>query len=507
MAEIHLTARGLTKDYPGVRALDDVSIDIYENEVVGLIGENGAGKSTFLNVASGITKATHGEMLLRGQPFQPIGYHSSMLQGVDRVFQEQALVPNLRVYENMFLSHEKHFKKWGVLLDQRKMADSARKELSLLGLDIDPTSLTENFNTATRQLIEIARACTMSAWLGIDRPLILLDEPTASLPAADVDILFDVVRRLKQRASFVFVSHRLPEVLALSDRIYVMKDGRVVAETTPGAASEGTLHALMVGRERVADYYRESRQTCSFGDEVLRVEGLSISGVFSDVSLSVRSGEIVGIGGVLGSGKTEVGRAIAGVLSGATGEMTVCGDMHVSRSVADAMERGVAYMPPERHTEGVMLGEPVDWNMSLACLAKGFGRNGWLDVGHERKQVEEYIHLLGVKTPSRRTQLLSLSGGNQQKVVLAKWLLTDPKVLILDNPTHGIDAGAKEEIYELLRNLADQGVAILVITDDLAELIGLSDRILVMRDGTITWQGDTPCGAKPSEKNVIANMV
>jgi ribose transport system ATP-binding protein len=507
MADVHLTARGITKDYPGVRALDAVDVDVFENEVVGLIGENGAGKSTLLNVLSGITRATHGEMLLRGEPFLPTGYHDSMLRGVDRVFQEQALVPNLRVYENVFLSHEKHFRTWGAFLDRRKMAETARQELALLGLDIDPTAVTEKFSTSTRQLIEIARACTISTWLGIERPLILLDEPTASLGGAEVDVLFDVVRKLKARASFVFVSHRLPEVLALSDRIYVMKDGRVVAETTPGAASEGTLHALMVGRERVADYYRESRQRTSYGQEILAVEGLSHGRVFTDVSLSVREGEIVGIGGVLGSGKTEVGRAIAGILPEAAGEIRVCGQVVTTRGIVEMMDRGVAYTPPERHTEGVMLGEPVDWNMSLACLRRTFGRTGWLDLGMEGKQVADYIQRLGVKTPSRRTRMLSLSGGNQQKVVLAKWLLTSARVLVLDNPTHGIDAGAKEEIYELLRGLADEGVGIVLVTDDLAELIGLSDRILVMRDGKITWRGDTPYGAKPSEKSVIASMV
>jgi ribose transport system ATP-binding protein len=507
MTETHLSVRGITKDYPGVRALDAVDVDIRENEVVGLIGENGAGKSTLLNVMSGITRATRGEMFLRGLPFLPTGYHDAMVKGVDRVFQEQALVPNLRVYENMFLSHEKHFRSLGVFLDRRKMAKTAAKELALLGLDIDPTAVTEEFSTSTRQLIEIARACTISTWLGIERPLILLDEPTASLPAADVDVLFDVVRKLKERASFVFISHRLTEILELSDRIYVMKDGAVVAETTPSTASEATLHALMVGRERVADYYRESRQRKSFGEELLAVDGLTCPGFFSDVSVCVRAGEIVGIGGVIGSGKSEVGRAIAGITRSASGNIRVSGTPVTDIGIVQMMDRGVAYMPPERHTEGVMLGEPIDWNMSLASLHAGFGRNGWLDLGLEREQVTQYIRRLGIKAPSRRTQVLSLSGGNQQKVVLAKWLMTRPKVLILDNPTHGIDAGAKEEIYELLRNLADDGVAILVVTDDLGELIGLSDRILVMKDGRITSEEETPCGAKPSEKSCVANMV
>jgi ribose transport system ATP-binding protein len=507
MAETHLSVRGITKDYPGVRALDAVDVDIRENEVVGLIGENGAGKSTLLNVMSGITRATRGEMLLRGQPFLPTGYHDAMVKGVDRVFQEQALVPNLRVYENMFLSHEKHFRSLGIFLDRRKMAKTAAKELALLGLDIDPTAVTEEFSTSTRQLIEIARACTISTWLGIERPLILLDEPTASLPAADVDVLFDVVHKLKERASFVFISHRLTEILELSDRIYVMKDGAVVAETTPATASEATLHALMVGRERVADYYRESRQRATFGEQVLAVDCLTCPGAFSDVSVSVRAGEIVGIGGVIGSGKSEVGRAIAGIIKAASGHIRVNGSPVSDAGIVQMMDRGVAYMPPERHTEGVMLGEPIDWNMSLASLHGGFGRNGWLDLRLEREQVTQYIQRLGIKAPSRRTQVLSLSGGNQQKVVLAKWLMTRPKVLILDNPTHGIDAGAKEEIYELLRNLADDGVAILVVTDDLGELIGLSDRILVMKDGRITSEEETPCGAKPSEKSCVANMV
>ena len=509
MTEPILLMEGVQKHYPGVQALRGVSLEIREGEILGLVGENGAGKSTVLNVLCGVAQLDAGEITLRGQPYRPHGYHDAMLHGVARVFQEQALVPNIPVFENMLMSHEARFKQLGVFINKRRMVAQARDELKLLDLDIDPRAETASLDTSTRQAIEIARACSVSSMLGIERPIVLLDEPTAALTSEEITSFFALVRQLRERMSFVFVSHRLTEVLELCDRVYVLKDGQLVAEADPKTTSESRLHALMVGRERDEDYYAERRQRTQYGEVVLEAEGLSHGGFFRDVSLKVRAGEILGIGGVLGSGKNELGRALAGVLSHEKGTVTISGRKPRGKGLAGKMALGLGYVPQERHTEGIMLNLPVDWNMTLASVkdnCESHGR-GWLSMKKEKSVVKEYVDKLNVKTPSSKTIAMNLSGGNQQKVVLAKWLMRNPKVLILNNPTFGIDAGAKEEIFRLIRDLTDSDLAVVLISDDLLELIGLSDRILVMKDGVVTSEIDSAASSKPSETEVVAHMV
>ena len=509
MGEPILVMQEVRKTYPGVQALRGVNLEIREGEILGLVGENGAGKSTILNILCGVAASDGGQVLLRGEPYRPRGYHEAMMSGVARVFQEQALVPNIPVFENMLMSHEARFRKYGWFLDKKRMAEQARRELSLLNLHIDPKADTDSFDASTRQVIEIARACSVASMLGIAKPIVLLDEPTAALTSDEISSFFALVRELKERMSFVFVSHRLTEVLELCDRIYVLKDGELVAEADPKNTTEGHLHALMVGRERDEDFYSERRQRKTFGDVLLQADGISHRGSFSAVSLSVRAGEVLGIGGVLGSGKNELGRALAGILSHESGSITICGTEVTKKGLATTMDLGLGYLPRERHTEGIMLTLPVDWNMTIASLKENVetGGRGWLSPRREKAVVQKYTDTLRVKTPSQKTMTMNLSGGNQQKIVLAKWLMRNPKVLILDNPTFGIDAGAKEEIYRLIRDLTDNDMAVVLISDDLLELIGLSDRIMVMKDGQLTRQLDASTGSKPGETDVVCHMV
>ena len=506
-----LEIRNLSKQFSGTWALAGASIDVYENEIVGLVGENGAGKSTLLNVLSGVISADTGEVLLHGKPATPRNYHEATLLGIFRVYQEQALVPNIPVYENLFLSHEERFERLGII-NRRKMAQAAREMLSAvgkqIGVDFDPRRLTGDYSFSERQVIEIVKACSLADLLGIKTPLILLDEPTTALSSEEILFFISLVRQIRDRAAFVFVSHRLTEVLGLSDRVYVLKDGKIVKEVDSIDTTESDLHELMVGRKRDEQYYKEDEQSGKFGEEVLRLEKLSKGSLFSDVSVTVRASEIVGIGGVLGSGKSEVGRVIMGALPPDAGDIFLEGKLINHKNIAERIEAGVGYVPQERHHEGLMLYQSVARNIILPSVIsmKRFGMP-LLDMAAERSLSAQAVEAFAIKTPSTGTLGFSLSGGNQQKVVLARWLARRAKVLVLDNPTRGVDAGAKEDIYSLLRRFCREGVAILLITDDILELIGLSDRVLIMKDGQITGEVVSLPEQKPSEKELVAYMV
>lgn len=506
--QVALEVRGLTKQFPGVKALDDVSMRVDRQEVVGLVGENGAGKSTILNAISGTIDNWTGEIQLHGKSIRPRNYHQAVLMGITRVFQEQALIPTLSVYENMFLSHEDQFQRAGLFLNRRRMADLARREMEDLGLEVDVTRLVSDYDFGTRQTIAIAKAFGLSRLLGTGPPLILLDEPTAALTQQEIETFFARLSQLKTRASTLFVSHRLSEVLAACNRIYVLKDGRMVGEVFPEKIDEAHLHELMVGRKRDRDYYKEDEQREPESEPLVRVKGLCRQGAFNDVTFSVRPGEIVGIGGVLGSGKTELGQAIAGIVNTDAGELIVADRTISNASFRKMIGEGMGYVPQDRHEEGIILYLSLSFNLTL-CSVECFSARlpGFLNLRRETKMVNTLVKLLGIKSPSFSTLVSSLSGGNQQKVVLAKWLARKPRVLILDNPTRGVDAGAKEEIYALLRDLAGQGMAFILITDELLELIGMSNRILVMKDGKVTYEVAAPRALKPGEKELVRNMV
>lgn len=508
MGEKIFEAKNLSKNFPGVRALNNVSLEINAGEVVGLVGENGAGKSTLLNIMSGLYKQDNGNMFLRGEEFSPNDYHTATMRGVSRVFQELALVPNLTVYENLFLSHESLFSKWGVL-DKKKMIAKSKTILSKLHLDIDPTKRVNQYDFSMKQAIEIAKACSISSELfKVAVPLILLDEPTTSLTSEEMEDFFSLINKLKNSVSFVFVSHRLSEILRICDRVYVLKDGEVVDMVYPQRVNEKILHELMVGRKRDEDYYKETDQVAKFGKTVLSVKNLTKKASFKDVSFEIKSGEIVGIGGVIGSGKAELGRAIAGALKVDGGELEFNGVELRNKGLRNLITKGLGYIPGERTEEGIIGKFTIKWNISLASLNDVIGnRIGLLDLNKEKEIARKFIKRLSVKAKDENIECDKLSGGNQQKVVLCKWLMRDMKLLVLDNPTRGIDPGAKEEIYELFRELTGSGLAIIIITDELLELIGISNRVLIMKDGKISAEVDSTFGNKPTEQQLVSCMV
>lgn len=500
---MHFELRNITKTYPGVAALSDVSFSIDYGETLGLVGENGAGKSTLLDIICGLQQPNDGSLVLHGETTVFDTPRRATLSGVSRVHQEQSLILVYPVYQNLFLGLEEHFTRFGIV-QFKAMHARAKRILADLGISLDAAAITGDLNFGTRQLIEIARVVAQSEILKIDHPLVLLDEPTASLSGSELDLFYRIVGLLKERhrASIVFISHRLEEVLRLSDRVLVLKDGRVVNDNVE-APTEGKLHGLMVGRARLTDFYATDRQRTEFGPPVLELAQFS-SDQFGDVSLTVRQGEIVGVGGLVQSGKTELGRAILGV-ERARGRVDIAGQSVVGASPSDRIQKGVGYVPLHRHLDGVMLGRSIRDNIILPSLDR-FTRGGVLGYSKAEGFVAERMKELRVKAPSAETLVGELSGGNQQKVVLAKWLARDPRLLVIDNPTRGVDAGAKEEIYRLLRDVADQGCAILLISDDLVELIEMSNTIYFLASGRLSKPVAAPANAKPKEQDVVSMM-
>jgi ribose transport system ATP-binding protein len=507
-ADVVLEVEGLVKRFPGVTALDDVSLSLRENEVLGLIGENGAGKSTLAKILAGIYQPDAGTIRLRGRVVRPQNVRQAVGYGIAMVFQEQSLLANIGVAENLFLGNEDQFIRFGVI-DWPAMYEAARRQLAKVELDLDPRTYTAELGFAQRQLVELAKAMTIEDRTR-DNPIILLDEPTSVLSQGEIDLLFAQVRRLKARAAFIFVSHRLDEVLALSDRVLVMKDGRVVAERDDPSGAPATtaeeLYRLMVGRERHAEYYRESEQV-PFDPErvVLRVDDLGVDGAFQHVGFEVHAGEVVAICGVVGSGREAVCRTLAGALPPDHGSVTLEGQRLRFASPRDAVAHGVAYVPMERRVEGVVPYLTIAENISLPDL-RPVSRLGLLDLRRENQLGRDWIRRLSIRAPGPRTNAVNLSGGNQQKVVLAKWLACRPRVLVLDHPTRGLDVGAKEDVYALVREVSRQGVGVVLTSDTLEEAIGLSHTVLVMKDGQIVQRFDGQTG-KPRQVDIVSHML
>jgi ribose transport system ATP-binding protein len=499
-----LEIQGVEKSFPGVKALDDVSIAIRPHEVVGLIGENGAGKSTLIKVLSGVYQLDRGRILVNGKEVRLRGPRDAFDHGIAMVFQEQSILPTLSIAENIFLGREQEFLAGG-FLNKRKMHEAARTELAKVHLDLSPGTLCSELTFAERQMVEIAKAMSLDSRID-GHIVILLDEPTSMLEQREVDLLFQLVRDLKRRASFVFISHRLDEVIRISDRVYVMRDGAVVGEMPARDATLPKLHQLMVGRSLHVEYYRQARQSEPAEDVVLEVDRLSRDGSFRDVSFSLRRGEILGVAGVIGSGREELARTLAGLLTPDSGTVRLHGRPVVLDRPAKAVKNGVGYIPSERKVEGIVGADSVAGNMTIASLSR-FTAGGLIRHAAERRVAGEWVRRLNIKTPSVATPVGSLSGGNQQKVVLARWRIAGSEVVILDHPTRGIDVGAKEDVYELIRDMTAEGLSIVLLADTLEEVIGLSNRILVMKDGEVTATFDAPPGAKPDQVALISRMV
>lgn len=478
-----LSVRNISKEFPGVRALDDISLDFMPGEIHALAGENGAGKSTFIKALGGIITPDQGQMSLAGTPYAPSGPNDAIARGVRVVHQEFSLLRHLSVAENLLF--ERLPRKLGIFVDKARIAQRARELLNLVGLSqLDPSTPISSLGIAQQQLVEIARA------LSNDARVLILDEPTATLTPRETDRLFEIVHRLKdQRTSILFISHHLDEIFAHCDRVTVFRNGKLVASQMTSEIDTDGLVRQMVGREVI--HAPIARAVDRSKTPALSVSGFQthMNAQRDDIAFDLHPGEILGIAGLVGSGRSEVLRAIFGADRPARGQIRRTGQTVDIRSPRDALRQGICLVTENRKEEGLILPMPIAVNTTLATIGN-IASFGMLDRGKERRIATDMTRSLDTRMASLQQAVGSLSGGNQQKVVLGKWLLRDPQILMLDEPTRGIDIGAKAEIYALLRKLADQGVAILVVSSEVPELLGLADRVLVMSRGVIAGELD-----------------
>ena len=501
-----LELRAVTKRYGPVTALSGVDLVLPRHGVLGLVGENGAGKSTLISVVNGTARPTEGELLVNGRSVSLGSPSEAARAGIATVFQEQGLVANLRVYENMLLGREKQFSRAGVL-GKAAMTRFARKVLDELGIAIDPNAVTGDLAFGQRQLLEIAKAFALGHLYPVE-PIVLLDEPTSALSDRETEILFDSIRRWRGKASIILVSHRLSDVFAVCDAVTTLKDGRVSGNWPIAAATPDMLHEAIVGRPRSAGYYKEHEQRDALGDIVLSLSDVHVPGGLRGVSVDVRAGEILGVAGVLGSGKALLGQVITGATRQSRGEIRVDGRRLNPGSRIDALAADIGSVPAERNIAGVIGMHSVEANLVLPSLRSfRLPRLPFLSGRRQAETTDRWIERLSVKTAGRSQQIRNLSGGNAQKVVFAKWLARGVRVFVLDDPGRGLDVGAKEEIYALLRQLARENVAIVLISDNLPEIIGLSNRIITFRAGAVSAEIAAPAHDKPSETSVVTNMV
>ena len=470
-----LEAKHITKVFPGVIALDDVSIDLNEGEVLCLVGENGAGKSTLMKIFSGVYHPDGGEILLNGEPVQITNPLHSLNLGFSIVYQEHKLIPNLSVAENIYFGRMPKVKGLPMLVDFNKLYKDTQEILDVLGLSIHPRQPVHTLNSSQEQMVEIAKAYSCGS------KIMILDEPSASITDTELLKLFEVINKLKKEGkSFIYISHRLNELYEIGDRVVVLKDGKFAGEMDIKDTTTDKLISMMVGRELGKVYQPKDRPR---GEEVLRVENLTNDKV-TDCSLNIHAGEIVGMAGLVGAGRSELAESIFGYRKMKSGKVFFEGkEVHI-KSPKDAIRLGMGFVTEDRKTTGVFLGKSVSMNISFAILNR-IAKFSFVDAKKERELVDQSIHNLQVKTPTPQQIAGNLSGGNQQKVILAKWLLTNSKLLICDEPTKGIDVGTKQEFYTILDDLARKGIAILVISSELPEVVGLSNRVYVMREGRI----------------------
>ncbi len=458
--------------FDATQALDGVSLALYPGEVHALLGENGAGKSTLIKIMTGIHQPDEGEILLDGRPIHIGSSAEAQVHGIAAIYQEPMIFPDLNVAENIFISHQGR----GAVVKWGQMYHDADAILAKLGVALDVRSPARGLTVAAQQTVEIAKA------LSLDTRVLIMDEPTAALSAHEVTQLFKLVRTLRdQGVAVLFISHRMEEVFEIADRVTVFRDGKKISSLPAKEVTPESTIRDMVGRELVASFF--AKDDSQRGDLLLSVKNLSKEGVFSGVTFDIRRGEVLGFAGLVGSGRTDVALALFGIEPADTGEILLDGAAHRVRSPEQALELGIAYVPEDRRGQGLMLPMSIAANISLPILKRYLTRLGIVKRRAEFQTAEEYRKTLSIRTPSVQVAVSKLSGGNQQKVVLSKWLNTRPRLLILDEPTRGIDVGAKAEVHHIINDLAAQGLGILLISSDLPEVLAMSDRILVMRDG------------------------
>lgn len=472
---IILSVRDIVKTYPGVIAINHFSMDVKEGEVHALIGENGAGKSTLIKTLSGAITPDSGTITVAGKSFTSMTPALSKKQGIEVIYQEFTLVPGISAAENVFLGEKT---KPGVFVDIRDRERRARELFSQLNVDIDVTKPVKNLSPAHQQLVEIAKAVSRNV------KILIMDEPTAPLTVSEVEILFRIIRDLKKKGvTIIYISHRLEELFEIADRVTVMRDGCFIATENIADINRKQLIAMMAGRELNESY---PEKHCEIGEEVLRVEHLTGNGD-RDISFVLHRGEILGFAGLVGAGRTELMRVIYGANPIEGGKIFVNGKEAKIRSCQDAIRYGIGYIPEDRKNHGVFLRMSIKWNTIINDL-KGYSRGLFVDQKKELETAKSYEERFQIKTPSLDQKVGNLSGGNQQKVVIAKTLAAKSQILIFDEPTRGIDVGAKHEIYKLMNELAEAGNAIIMVSSDMPELLGMSDRIVVVYEGRQTGE-------------------
>jgi rhamnose transport system ATP-binding protein len=462
---------GISKRFDATQALADVALTLYPGETHALLGENGAGKSTLIKVMTGIHSPDAGVMTVLGEETTFKSAGDAQRAGIAAIYQEPAIFPDLNVAENIFMSHQDR----GALVRWRQMYQDAEAILARIDVRLDVRTLASGLTVASQQAVEIAKA------LSLDVRVLIMDEPTAALSAHEVSELFEQIRRLTDSGvAVLFISHRLDEVFEIADRVTVLRDGRLISSRPRSEITQGQAIGEMVGRE-MSDFFTRNPQPR--GDVVLRVEGLGREDVFSDVGFELHEGEVLGFAGLVGAGRTDVGLSLFGIAPPDTGVVELRGKRLAPRSPRQALRAGIAYLSEDRRQLGLSLPQSVTANITLATLREYVSRLRLLDSSAEREVAARFREKLTIRTPSLDTPVEQLSGGNQQKTMLAKWLNAQPSVLILDEPTRGIDVGAKAEVHQIVDELAASGMAIILISSDLPEVIAMSDRVLVMREG------------------------
>ena len=473
-APLLLDVRGVSKTFPGVKALEDMHLDLHAGEVLGLVGENGAGKSTLMKLLSGMYDADAGEFFFAGERYEPTSPKHALELGISIIHQEFNLMPDLTVAQNLFIGRER-----GIFTSERRLNARAQELIERLHLPLRPKDLVGDLTVAKQQMVEIGKA------LSYDARLLIMDEPTAALNDAEVEVLHGLIRRfIGPDTGVIYISHRMDELRRIAQRITVIRDGRYIGTRETAGTSMQEVIAMMVGRELTLgarpEDVREDREA------VLEVEGLSTKDLLTDVSFTLRRGEILGFAGLMGAGRTEVARAIVGADRMSAGTIRLRGREVRIRTPAEAARHRIGYLSEDRKQFGLLLEQDVNANIGLSALSERFQRWGFVRDGAMRSASREYVDTLRIKTPSVGQTAKNLSGGNQQKVVIAKWLVKDCDILIFDEPTRGIDVGAKEEIYRLLNDLAASGKSIIMISSELPEILRMSHRIVVMSEGRVT---------------------
>ncbi len=473
-----LEVRGMGKSFPGVRALKDVDLHIRKGEVLALLGENGAGKSTLMKILSGVQPRDEGDILIEGENVAIRGVQDALEHGISLIHQELNMATNLSVGANIFLGREP--KKRG-LIDETTIFTDSKAYLNRVGLDVDPQTVVGDLPIGRQQLVEIAKALSVKA------RILIMDEPTSSLSQNETNTLFQVIKDLSSRGvSIIYISHRLGEVEELADRVTVLRDGENAGDLLHSKINHDAMVRLMVGRD-ISQFY--ARTIHEPGNGVLEVRNLRTpEHPEHELNFSLKAGEIVGMAGLVGAGRTELLGTLFGVTPAVNGEITVCGEATAPQSPEEAIKAGIALVPEDRKQQGLILEMTVRENLGLASLKQESPKGLFLNDSREGEITQKIIQKMSVKTPSDRQVVQYLSGGNQQKVALGKWLAMEPKVLLLDEPTRGIDVGAKQEIYGLMEDLAKRGIAILFVSSEIEEVLGMSDRTLVMHEGRITGE-------------------